>query len=376
MAAAAPVNVAVIGMGMSTTVFHVPFILSIPEKFRLRVIVERSATAEQSKARERYPGVEVVNTVDQALAIPDVDVIWICSINDTHYDYAKQCLLAGKHVVVEKPVTPTSQQAYELAQIAKERNRVLAVYQNRRWDADFLTVKKLIAEGKLGDLSEFTSHFDRYKNVPNAKVWKESPLPGAGATFDLGSHLIDQILDLFGPPQRVTGFVRNSRLLGHLEVPDSFLVHLHYDPRPDHPSRKLPLLATARGSILSLQDPQSRFTVKGNQGTFVKFGVDVQEAQLVAAGADAISQGDFARDPENLYGTLYALDEESGKPAKPETIPSERGNYRAWFENVGEALQHNDPARLIVQPEQAALTIRIIELAEQSSCEGRTIALD
>jgi hypothetical protein len=165
---------------------------------------------------------------------------------------------------------------------------------------------------------------------------------------------------LFGPPDRVTGFVRNSRLLGHLDVPDSFLVHrelffflllevlifarairhlpgiglfwtltdsvkkmsspaVHYDPRPDQPSRHLPLLATARGSILSLQDPQSRFTLKGNRATFVKFGVDVQEAQLVAEGADALDKDEFARDPEELFGTLYALDGETGKPAAPQT---------------------------------------------------------
>lgn len=174
------------------------------------MIVERSATPEKSKARDKYPGVHVVNTLDEALALAEIDAVWICSINDTHYQFAKQALLAGKHVVVEKPVTPTSQQAYELAQLAREKNLVLAVYQNRRWDADFLTVKKLIAEGRLGDLSEFTvraspnlraerhsliqyspqSHFDRYKNVPNAKVWKESPVPGSGATFDLGSHLV------------------------------------------------------------------------------------------------------------------------------------------------------------------------------------------
>lgn len=120
------------------------------------MIVERSATPEKSKARDKYPGVHVVNTLDEALAIPEIDAVWICSINDTHYQFAKQALLAGKHVVVEKPVTPTSQQAYELAQLAREKNLVLAVYQNRRWDADFLTVKKLIAEGRLGDLSEFT----------------------------------------------------------------------------------------------------------------------------------------------------------------------------------------------------------------------------
>lgn len=128
---------------------------SLPDKFKLQVIVERSATAESSKARDKYgSGIRVVNSVDEALQ-EDIDVVWICSINDTHYDYAKQVLLAGKHVVVEKPVTPTSEQAYELAEIAKQKNLVLAVYQNRRWDADYLTLKKLISENKFGDLSEF-----------------------------------------------------------------------------------------------------------------------------------------------------------------------------------------------------------------------------
>lgn len=131
-------------------------VLSLPDKFKLEAIVERSATAESSKARDKYgPAIKVVNSLEQALAL-DIDVVWICSINDTHYDFAKQVLLAGKHVVVEKPVTPTSEQAYELAKIAHEKNLVLAVYQNRRWDADYLTLKKLIAEGKLGELSEFT----------------------------------------------------------------------------------------------------------------------------------------------------------------------------------------------------------------------------
>ncbi|GAA6010096.1 hypothetical protein JCM10207_007557 [Rhodosporidiobolus poonsookiae] len=365
--ASAPVKVAIIGVGMSTTVFHAPFILSLPDKFSLKVIVERSATADKSKARDLYPGVKVVNTLDEALK-EDIDAVWVLSINDTHYPYAKQILQAGKHAVVEKPVTATSAEATELAELAKEKGLVLAVYQNRRWDADFLTVKKLMASGTFGELSEFTSHFDRYKNVPNAKQWKDAALPGAGAAYDLGSHLIDQILDLFGPPQSVTGLVRNSRLIGSPDVPDSFLIHLHYPALPSTPGRSLPLLATARASILSLQAPQPRFTIRGTQATFVKTGVDVQEPQLVEGGAKAIEKEDFAVEPESQAGVLYTAD-------KAETIISERGAYGKWFENVADALAAGDASRLIVTPEQAALTIRIIELAEQSSKEGRTIDL-
>ncbi|GAA6040272.1 hypothetical protein JCM8097_009396 [Rhodosporidiobolus ruineniae] len=366
-----PVRVAIVGVGMSTTVFHAPWILSMPDKFSLDVIVERSATADKSKARELYPGVKVVNSLDEALK-EDIDAIWILSINDTHYSFAKQTLLAGKHAIVEKPVTATSAEAYELAALAKEKNLVLAVYQNRRWDADFLTVKKLIQEGKFGELSEFASHFDRYKNVPNAKAWKDAALPGAGAAYDLGSHLIDQIVDLFGPPQRVTGLVRNSRLIGSPEVPDSFLIHLHYDPLPSQPGRSLPLLATARGSILSLITPQERYLIKGTTASYVKHGVDVQEDQLKAGGKDAIAQANYGVEPEELSGKLYKLED----PAKPETIISVPGSYGSWFANIADALLAADPSRLIVKPEQAALTIKLIELAEQSSREGRTLDLE
>ncbi|GAA5849092.1 hypothetical protein JCM8547_006440 [Rhodosporidiobolus lusitaniae] len=364
---AGPTKVALIGMGMSTTVFHAPFILSLPEHFQLSVIFERSATETSSKARDRYPGVKVVNTLEQALR-EDIDAVWILSINDTHYDYAKQVLLAGKHVIVEKPVTPTSVQAYELAALAKEKNLVLAVYQNRRWDSDYLTVKKLLASGAFGELSEFESRMDRYKNVPNAKAWKEAALPGAGAAFDLGSHLVDQILDLFGTPEKVTGLVRNSRLIGSSEVPDSFTIHLHYPPSPEK-GRSLPLLATARGSILSLLNPQPRFLLRGTQASFLKHGVDVQEAQLVANGPDAIKREDYAVEPEVLWGKLWRLE---GR-GEAETVVSEKGDYGAWFKNVAEALSSSDPSKLIVKPEQAALTIKILELAEQSSKEGRSI---
>ncbi|GJN90125.1 hypothetical protein Rhopal_003124-T1 [Rhodotorula paludigena] len=381
----APTKVAVIGVGMSAKVFHIPFILSYPDLFSLEVIVERSATPTSSKARDLYPGVTVVNTLEQALA-EDIDAVWILAPNAEHYAYSKAVLEAGKHVVIEKPVTPTSAEAYELAELAKSKSLVLAVYQNRRWDADFLTVKDLIAKGTFGELSDFQSNlsvdgtltsayhatqFDRYKNELNVKVWKESNIPGAGAAFDLGSHLVDQLLDLFGAPQRVTGLVRNSRQLGDPAVPDSFVIQLHYPADPSTPGRSLPLLATAQGSILSLVTPQMRYTVRGTKASFVKHGVDVQESQLIAGGKDALAKDGFAVEPSEQAGVLYRLE----NPSKPETITSHPGSYRSWFENVGAALQARDPSQLIVQPEQAALVIKVLELAAQSSQEGRTLDL-
>ncbi|KAM0786540.1 hypothetical protein ACM66B_001997 [Microbotryomycetes sp. NB124-2] len=361
-----PINVAVLGIGMSATVFHLPFIQALPEHFKLVSIFERSATATQSRARELFPGVKVVNQINEVLNDSSVELVFVSTVNDTHYEYSKRALEAGKHVVCEKPLTPTSQQAHELAELAKSRNLVLAVYQNRRWDSDFLTVKKLIREGAFGQLSEFQSNFDRYKNeAATTKLWKEEDRPGSGSHYDLGSHLVDQILDLFGKPQRVTAILRNSRSIGNPAVPDSFMIHLHYDATAE---RKLPLLATARQSILSLQTPQLRFTIKGTDGAFIKHGLDVQEDQLKAGANEAVAKNDFGIEPESLQGQLYTA-------KGVENVKSERGSYVSWFRNVAEAIQSGDRNKLIVTPEQAALVIEIIEAATVSSREGRTVQL-
>lgn len=185
----------------TSAVFHIPFIKALPEHYKLTTIFERSATETQSKARDAFPDVRVVNTLQQVLEDSSIQLVFVSTINDTHYDYTKAALNAGKHVVVEKPVTPTSEQAYELAALAKEKNLVLAVYQNRRWDSDFLTVKKLIEAGKFGELSEFQSNFDRFKMesaiaAGTAKKWKEEDRPGSGSHFDLGSHLVSSQLNI------------------------------------------------------------------------------------------------------------------------------------------------------------------------------------
>ncbi|ORY70655.1 NAD binding Rossmann fold oxidoreductase [Leucosporidium creatinivorum] len=364
----APINVAVLGFGMSATVFHIPFIKALPEHFNLTTIFERSATETKSAARDAFPEVKVVNTLDAVLSDPSIQLVFVSTINDTHFDYSKAALNAGKHVVVEKPLTPTSTEAHELAKLAKEKNLVLAVYQNRRWDSDYLTVKKLMKQGVFGELSEFQSNFDRFKGeAATSKLWKEQDLPGSGSAYDLGSHLIDQILELFGKPQKVTGIIRNSRAVGNPNVADSFLIHLHYDAS-DVAGRKLPLIATARGSILSHVSPQLRYTIKGTSASFVKHGLDIQEDQLKAGAASAVTKSDFGVEPASLAGQLYT-------PGKVETITSEAGSYRSWFENVADAIRSGDRNRLIVTPEQAALTIEIIEAATQSSREGRTIDL-
>ncbi|GAA5986114.1 hypothetical protein JCM5350_004438 [Sporobolomyces pararoseus] len=366
-----PINVAVLGFGMSATVFHIPFLLALPSHFNLHTILERSSTPTSSKARDAFPQVNVVNTFEQVLENKEIDAVWVLTINDTHFDYVKRSLENGKHVVVEKPITPTSQEAEELAKLAEEKNLVLAVYQNRRWDADFLTIKQMIENGTFGELSEFQSNFDRFRNeAAVTKVWKEKNLPGSGLAYDLGSHLIDQLLSLFGPPESVTAHLSNSRLIGNPSVPDSFRILLHYPPSPSSssPSRSLPLTAIAQSSSLSLLNPQQRFLVKGTKGAFLKHGLDPQEDSLKKLGKDAIVKEEFGVESKEMSGTLWTKDGE-------EKVESLKGDYKAWFENVAEAIEANDRTKLIVTPEQAALTIKIIELAIQSSEEGRTIKL-
>jgi len=300
------------------------------------------------------------------LCDPDVELVFVSTINETHFGFAKACLLAGKHCVVEKPLTPTSKEAWELAKLAKEKSLILAVYQNRRWDSDFLTVKALIEKGAFGELSEFESHYDRFKNeAATNRFWKETALPGSGAAYDLGSHLIDQVLYLFGKPTSVTGIVRNSRTIG--QVHDSFVVHIHYEAT-DKPGRQLPLLATVQGSILSRVAPQLRFVVKGTDAAFVKYGLDVQEEQLKAGAAAAISMPDFGVEPVSLQGTLYTATESHKLPTLP-------GTYAAWFYNVFQSIRAKDPSLLVVTPEQAALTIQVVEAALESSQSGRKIDL-
>ncbi|GAA5846589.1 hypothetical protein JCM3766R1_007123 [Sporobolomyces carnicolor] len=369
------INVAVVGFGMSATVFHIPFLLALGDRFHLHTIVERRATATSSKARDQFPSVNVVTSLDEALADDDVDAVWVLTTNDTHYDHVKLALERGKHVVVEKPVTPTSEQALELANLARQKNLVLAVYQNRRWDGDFLTIKSMIERGTFGQLSEFQSNFDRFRNeAAVTKVWKEQPNPGSGLAYDLGSHLIDQILSLFGPPSAVTGHLSNSRLIGNPSVPDSFRILLHYPPSSSSTSggsRQLPLTAIAQSSSLSLVSPQQRFLVRGTEAAYVKHGLDPQEDALKRLGKDAVRDDDETFGVEQdatLHGTLFT----ANGSEKVETL---KGRYKTWFENVADAISSNDPTRLIVTPEQAALTIKVIELAIESSRQGKTISL-
>ncbi|KAJ2720447.1 hypothetical protein GGI07_004593 [Coemansia sp. Benny D115] len=349
-----PIKVGVVGFGMSARVFHCPLIDSNPN-FELTAVVERHG----AKSKQKYPQVQVLSSIEELVSLADIQLIVITTPNDTHVPYAKLSMQAGKHCVVEKPFTVTETEARELAQIAKETGTILSVFQNRRWDGDYLTIKRLFADNTLGSVVELESRFDRYRTFKKKDAWREvDSFPGSGVLYDLGAHLFDQVVDLMGVPEYVTGTVRNERQIDGAPD-DSFLVVL------DYPSKNFK--AVCRAAML-VRDKPPRFTVLGTRGAFTKYGLDVQEDQL----KEGLVPGDsvYGKDKQEQYGTL---DSEIGSGLHVRgAVTTLDGDYPAYYNNVADAIRGE--AQLIVTPEQAADVIRIIELAKQSSVERRSIA--
>ncbi|KAJ1801255.1 hypothetical protein LPJ59_000433 [Coemansia sp. RSA 2399] len=348
------INVGVVGFGMSARVFHCPLI-SASDKYELSAVVERHS--ENSKSV--YPQVLIVRDIDALLDISDIDLVVVTTPNDTHVPYVRKVLAAGKHCVVEKPFTVTEKEARELDLLAKKAGKVLSVFQNRRWDGDFLTVKALLSEDVLGRVVEIESRFDRYRTFKKENAWREvGDFPGSGVLYDLGSHLFDQIVELYGTPEYVTATLRNERQIQGAPD-DSFLVIL------DYPSKNFK--AVCRAGML-VRDQPPRFTVYGTRGTFTKYGLDVQEEQL-KQGISPRSPA-FGKDKADKYGIL---DSEIHPGIHiTGTVTTADGRYQEYYDNVAGAISGN--ANLLVNADQAANVIRIIELAKQSSSERRSLA--
>lgn len=365
-----PIKAGIIGVGGSSAVtFHVPFLNALPELFVVHSTLERKATEAEKKsggiigAKFGIAGIRVANTTEEFLEDPELQLVIITTPNETHYPLAKAAIQARKHVLLEKPVTPTYAEAKELDALAKSQGVILSAFQNRRWDSDFLTVQKLIREGKLGDVVEFESHYDRYRPSPRTTAfWREAAGPGSGHTFDLGPHLIDQVLQLFGRPNRLTGFIQNVRGFGGPAVDDTFLIHFHYDTKP------FPIRATVTASSLSVKKSQARFNVRGTKGSFEKRGIDSQEDQLKARELSVLDPK-FGCEPESIYGTLDFVTESGA--IESTIVPSEKGSYQSLFENLAKAITSG--VELQVKFEQSAAVIQMIELAMLSSQEGRTV---
>ncbi|KAI8076823.1 uncharacterized protein BX664DRAFT_287665 [Halteromyces radiatus] len=349
------VNVGVIGFGMSSRTFHCPLIVSSPH-LKLAAVVER----HDNKSQSVYPGIQTVKSTDELFALDHIDLVVITTPNDSHFKLAKEAMEKGKNVVVEKPFTVTSQEAEILVKVAKETNKICSVYQNRRWDGDFLTVKKLVDNGHLGRLVEFESHFDRFRNF-SKKGWREQEGQlGSGMLYDLGAHLIDQALTLFGVPKSIYATISNQRQLPGTNVADDFTIILTYENN---------LKAILRSSMLARQQPVLRFSLRGMNGSFVKHYLDVQEDQLKAGVLPA--HAGYGVEDEQQWGLINT--DITGGIHVVGNIETEKGDYLSFYNNVAQAILDGNPAQLAVKPEHGLLCIRVIELAQQSSDENRTI---
>jgi scyllo-inositol 2-dehydrogenase (NADP+) len=342
------INTGIIGYGMSARVFHAPFIHANP-KFKISKIVER----HNQVSKEDYPYVDVVTSTDDLLYDESIQLIVITTPNKSHYPLAKKALLAGKHVIIEKPFTISSKEADDLISISDETNLILSVYHNRRWDGDFLTVKNILNQGYLGKVVEYESHFDRFRNYFKRDAWRENNVSGSGILYDLGPHLIDHALQLFGNPNEITADIRIQREGGQTD--DQFEVKLHYDK----------LKATLKAGML-VREPSPRFLLYGTQGTFIKYGLDPQEADS-KSGMIPIHPR-WGVDNQSNWGTLNTNINGLHFRGNIETL---RGCYQKFYENIFEAITNKED--LAVKPEEARDVIKIIELAFQSSREKKTV---
>ena len=363
----AETGVAVVGFGLAGRVFHAPFASAVPG-LRLRAIVQRRGEEAALAYPQQKTGVTVLRSVEEALADERIGLLVVATPNETHFELAKAALQAGKHVVVDKPFAASSLQAEELELLATARGRVLAPFQNRRWDGDFLTVRGLISAGVLGDLVTFRSGFDRFRPAPREGTWKEGAGEANGLLFDLGPHLIDQALALFGLPRTITASVRRER--HRTEIEDAFEIVLTFDGK---------LRATLSSSMIAAE-PAPRFLLHGTKGSFRKWGVDPQEPALVAGGTVPVlgATEEWLREPESAWGEMAIAEDPVKAPGRltRTTVRTELGDYRGFYSNVRDAM--NGTARLVVTPHDGWRVLRLLELARESSAAGRTlpVALD
>lgn len=343
-----PVNVALLGYGLAGKVFHAPLIASVPG-LRLHTVVSRDA----GKVHTDHPGMQVVADAETVFANPAIDLVVIATPNALHAPQAKAALAHGKHVVVDKPFAISTTEAQSVVDTASQAGGLLSVFHNRRWDADFLTVRRLLEQAALGDIVEFRSHFDRYRPVVQNR-WREQDSPGGGLWFDLGPHLLDQALQLFGLPQAVHADIFTQRVGARAD--DHFEVRLRY------PQHRVILHA---GTLMA--DHRLRFMVHGTLGSYCKHGLDPQEAQL----RNGMTPGTAGWGHDSLPGERISWPDGSREHS---TIPSLHGDYRQYYIGIRDALLHGQP--LPVTASDAMDVMRLLELANTSNHERREIICD
>ncbi|MBS1611016.1 MAG: Gfo/Idh/MocA family oxidoreductase [Bacteroidetes bacterium] len=337
--------------GMSGKLFHAPFIEAHPG-FELTAIVERS----KNDSRARYPNSKLYRSVDELINDPSIELVIVNTPVQTHYDIAKQAMNAGKHIIVEKPFTVTSKEAEELVKIAKEKKVSLFVYQNRRYDGDYHAVKNVIEQKLLGDLQEFEIHYDRFRNIPSGKAHKEGGLPASGTLYDLGAHMIDQSLQLFGWPKAI--FADTDIMREGFGATDYYELLLFYPNK---------LRVRIKSSMLSREHVPA-YILQGSKGSFFQQRSDQQEEQLLAGRAPSLQP--WAPPTALPDGILHT---EINNEVVRKLLTSTPGNYMGYFDDVYKSLTQNAPNP--VPGEDGAKVIKVIEAAEQSAKEKKVINL-
>lgn len=347
-----PIRCGVIGFGLAGRIFH-SAVIDATEGLTLAGIVQRSGDS----AQQAYPSVPVHRSVEALLAQGNVDVVVVATPNQTHAPLTEQCLRAGKHVVVDKPAAVSSSETAALLMVSQQTGHRVFVYHNRRWDGDFLTIQSLLKNGRLGTVRTFESHFDRFRPAPKPDAWREEPEPGSGILLDLGSHLVDQALVLFGLPTAVWGDVRCER--AGSRVDDTFDLRLYY---PD-------LNVWLRSSSLAYL-PAARFLVYGTSGSYRKDNLDPQEDALRAG--DLFQSSPWGVDPESTWGSVMTLGADNA--IQHTRVPTLAGDYRGFYRNLRDSLLGK--ASQAVTLVDAWRTLRLLEWARESSERRAAIACD
>ena len=367
------IGVGVVGYGLGGRVFHAPFVSAVPG-LKLVSILQRKG----DEAAKAYSHVRIDRSLDDLLADKSIELVVVSTPNETHFALASKALEAGKHVVIDKPFASTSAEASALIDLAKKKGLLVIPFHNRRWDGDFLTLKKLLAENAVGRLVTFESHFDRFRPTPRKNTWKEEGNPANGMLFDLGPHLVDQALFLFGAPAAITASVRADR--DQTAIEDAFDITLHYFPKDGPATNRKRLLVHCRTSYVACINAP-RFTLHGTKGSFVKYGLDPQEPALVAgAKVPRMEPGSpdsdvWLEEKESAWGKLAV----APNPADPTTlvekhIRTEPGDYRGFYANVRDAILGTTP--LIVTPEAGYQVAKLLEMARESSAKGCTLKVE
>lgn len=343
-------NVALCSYGMSGKVFHAPLI-SAGSGLCLHSILQRN----EPTAAAEFPLVNIVKSFEEIIANPDIHLVVVNTPNQLHYSMTKAALLAGKHVVVEKPFTLSIAEGNELIALAKSQKKILSVFQNKRLESDHLDVKNIIESGALGRIVEVEWHYDRYRTSITHKKWKENKGPGSGTWFDLGIHMVDSMLCLFGKPNSVYADMRSLRRVN--ASTDYFNSIFYYDD-----------MRVILRSSTYVSEKGATVAIHGDKGSFLKFGQDVQEGQLMRGIFPGMHE--WAQPGEDNYGVLHTYDHAVSHRI---LLPGQPGCYEQYYKNIVAAITANAPLEFL--PEQSLLGVEVLLAGEESAKHQRMIPL-